>query len=198
MSADDPNNGLDEVSSSDALRERMRSEAISTRPAYSADFQGRIMDAVRAERGLSARRKQQQLWNSSLAVAAGIALIVGVSTVWLRVSPQTPKSPDRITAVNTVPKGRPVVSLAELPTSVEVGGFITAKVWPPEIAVRLPGVVPIRSNRSDAKTEVATAAQPVGLPEWILGKLDVPANKAQLALKEALPPGMRALLEPAQ
>jgi hypothetical protein len=75
--------------------------------------------------------------------------------------------------------------------TLNLGGIVSARIWPPRISMGLPLVV---ANAPVAEELPAqTTLAPLGSPEWLLARFAEPASGAQAALIDLMPPEMHAL-----
>ncbi len=178
----------------DPLRDRLRAGAIGERPLFSAEIQHRIMRRVRNSQSVIEPLPRIRPSRRLEVAAAAIFIAVGVlSVAWGIHSIHT-------RALNTVSKIagnlQPKPDIASVtspsfPLTLNIGGIFSARLWPPELAVRLPisgaGHLPPPEQLS------APPYDPPGSPEWLFARLQQPATSAQIALADTIPPEIRAL-----
>lgn len=164
----------------DSLEARLRREAADERPAFSRELHSRMMNQISAER--SARK-----WRWP-ALAAAAAIVLGVTFYLLN----EPLTPERAEVVQTT-EGISSEPLVIPDLSVNVGGIISAQLWPPGVGLELPVDLGGKATANESQSP-AIQKEPQGAPDWILAQLDEPSNSAQAALASALPPEVRVLI----
>jgi hypothetical protein len=176
----------------DTLRDRLHEEATAERPPFSPELHQRIMRNVRNPQrlSLSSWRIKPSRW--LVAAAAAICFSAGaLSIIRLVISHRTsvPGPPAQIAIIP--PTVTPSAPTASIPLNLNVGGILSARLWPPELAMRLPisGV----GHLPPAEQLPAPSYDPPGSPEWLFARLQQPAISAQMALADTIPPDMRAL-----
>ena len=184
----------------DPLRDRLHEDAMAERPPFSAEIHRRPHAAVFVIRIQSLHRLGGKVAFKGAAAAicfsAGalsIAWLVGDHGVPAPVAPAKIAGNPRQANQNTRQ-----AAMAPPPNSIgltlNIGDLISARLWPPEIAMRLPafdaGVPP---RPAQVPSPQASSPEPPGSPEWLLDRLQEPARSAQAALAGMMPPDVHAL-----
>ncbi len=185
----------------DRMIDRLRDEAMAERPLVSADMHRRIMNEVHRERmtgeRLAGERRQLWRWLPGSAVAALVAIaVVAGAWSWRLHRELIAKRPISV-VTNVVPSAPAAEHIAPplqtpVAVSIDVGGVLFARVWPPQVRIKLP-VGDGSAAPGSVESSSATPAARAGSPEWMLAGLQAPASSAQATLVDLVPPNFRAL-----
>ena len=180
----------------DRLRKQLADEAIAERPAFSPAMHNRMMLAI--QQSESVRQPSSFTANRWLmGAAAGLLFATGVVFFAERdrvavsqpplammdgqLHPNESRSSPDVTEVSSKPVG----------LNFNVGSIISAQTLLPRFSIRLP----INFGNAATREEVASlpVPPPIGSPEWLFARFQEPANRAQAAMAELMPPNMRGL-----
>jgi hypothetical protein len=172
----------------DSLRDRLRANAMAERPPFSADIHQRIIRNIRNPLPVneSSRRIKVSAW--LIAAAAAICLSVGTLFTIRLVNSR------RVSSVKIV-VNPPILASdarqASFPLTLNIDGIFSARLWPPELAMRLP--IAAQGLLPQPEQLPAPSYDRPGSPEWLFALIQQPATSAKMALADTIPPDMRAL-----
>ena len=193
--------------SSDPLADRLRREAMAERPAFSPELHEQILRSfpssgapgegeggglfgpfeLRSPPQPSPGVPGEGAWQPARFVrwSAAVAAIILLGLTLMHSHHTTPTNPPVEIAKNIpVTPSQPDFSID---SSIDVGGVLSAKLWPPEIAVSLPS--------TDAPTPSQPAVASIDSSDSLLATLQNPTQSATSALVDAMPPSVRTLIE---
>lgn len=185
----------------DPLADRLGREAMAERPAFSPELHHRILKRVRGERLFV--KSPQRFWPGrwpTIAAAAAILAVSGLIAFWIARSHSAPVPNPPASVVENVlplpPKAQePSISAApaSVAVSVNLGGVLSARLFPPEISVSLPTVsISLLSQPPEAQAAPSTTLP--GSPDRLLESLLEPMSSAQVALIDVMSPIIRVLI----
>jgi len=190
----------------DAMGARLRDEATAERPAFSPALHQRVLNGVRSEAAATTTMMTRQ-WPWPRAIAAGVVVAIGIGLVVTVVARRQRREGASLpTVARAVPAApaREARSLTEVAAAVtrpvNIGGVLSAQLWPPEIGVRVPGIT---GGTEDVSAQSPTPAKspppaPPGSPEWLLARLQAPTERAAEVFGDVMPPEVRAALQQPQ
>ena len=194
-----PHSSPDAPEPSDPLAQRLRDEARTNRPQFSAQLHGRILHHIHDQ--LDSQDTQHKLPTRQLvryaAAIAIVAVIFAVSWKARTHRSSVPTPPNVVVKKDASPRTSPVTKPIPRALEFQIAGVVSADLLPPHLEFQPPSISLSASPRSDAAPTVADAA-PSGLPERLLSSLRNPAVTAGDSLKDLIPPNFRLLLPLAQ
>ena len=173
----------------DPLMDRLRREARAERPPFSAELHARIVREVKNGDAASLKLAASPFFGGWLVfrVAAVVILGVGLTAIWemhLRRG-----AAGNSVVIDRTPKvergGRPVAIFSP----IDIGGVVSARLFPPEVRIQLPVIGGAALPESeDSQAEPSSVFEP----------LDTPADSAARAIADMVPPSLRAMVRLAQ
>jgi hypothetical protein len=189
------------IRSRDPLADRLRSEAMAERPAFSRELHLRVLERVR-ETKLATEMPRGIGKGRWLAIAAAVLIVAAAGLTAFQIThlQHLPGQTRSLPLGDQTPRSsalQPVLSNEVPSTFLAVGnaGVFSARLWPPEITLSLPiarSSAPPISEHSPATAEAVISLP--GSPDWLLDKLQEQTSSVQSTLVELIPPQARALL----
>jgi hypothetical protein len=164
----------------DPLAARLRREALAERPVFSSELHEQILERISQTSAAPQRAQISRRWLMPAAVAA--AILVGLSLIHSR--PAAPTNPPLEIAKNL--PDAPAMPNFSMDSSVDLAGVVSAKLWPPEVAVSLPS--------TDATPPAPVAEAPADSSNSLLAAFQNPTQSATSAVVDAMPPSVRTLI----
>ena len=185
----------------DAVRERLREEAMAERRPFSPEIHDRIMRGIRKKTSAS-QPSRMSISGRLTGAAAAILLLTGMIAIDRLLQGARTKSPGPVVTIGrdshmeTGIPSRDAVDLSAMPVhfTLNIGGVLSAGICPPRISIGLPVVVAGSLVPENLPTQTPDA--PLGSPEWLFAQLQEPASNAQAKLIDLVPLDMRALFPP--
>jgi len=171
----------------DALTDALRRQAMAERPAFSPELHERLVQSVHDERiaGSAPRPLRIGQW---YAAAAAVLIACGLAAYVMRsqsVLPTIRSSPIVTNVTNPLPA-----------PAADLGGIVTAQIWPPKLTVQLPsteaGISLISQPRQAPPQQANNRAS---LPDMLFAMLQEPTTGANGALKDVMPPEISLLAD---
>jgi hypothetical protein len=179
----------------DPLRDHLREEAEAERPVFTGKRHRRIMRHVRDLLAVSDLPRRMMVSRWLMGAAAAICFMVGVT--FFRVHHISSHLAAPRIAISPHPVLSPVAMTepVNLPSlTIDFGGVISARLLPPEISVRLPGIDSGVLLREEATSGAQTAdTERLASPEWLLDRLGEPARRSLASLSGVMPDNVQAL-----
>jgi hypothetical protein len=178
----------------DTLRDQLHEEAMAERPPFSSEVHQRIMQRVRNSQSVSKSLPPMRPSRRLEVAAAAICIAAGVLSLTWGVHSIHTRALNTVLKITGNPQPKPDLAAApptSIPLTLNIGGIFSARLWPPELSVRLP--ISGAGRLPPAQQLPAPSYDPPGSPEWLFARLEQPATSAQMALADMIPPDLRAL-----